>query len=69
MNDPKLYARDLLRIAVDLLGDEESLAAAAMISGAIEVLDGRAEPATPVSAMSWKIAHRHATPVTCRSCA
>lgn len=40
-NESSRCVRDLLRVALDLLDDEESLVAAAMISGAIEVLERR----------------------------
>jgi hypothetical protein len=38
-NETSRYACDLLRAALDLLDDESSLAAMAMISGAINVLE------------------------------
>lgn len=69
LNHTNLYARDLLRIALDLLQDEESLAAVAMISGAIEVLDHKTMPAATRSKANWSVAGRHATRTTCRSCA
>lgn len=37
-NENSKCARDLLQVALELLDDRESLVAAAMISGAIEVL-------------------------------
>jgi hypothetical protein len=68
LNHTALYARDLLRIALDLLEDEESLTAVAMISGAIEVLDHNTEPAQrPV--LHWKMADRRAVRPMSRSCA
>lgn len=39
MTQDACRARDLLRIALELLEDDEALVAAAMISGAINVLD------------------------------
>jgi len=68
-NESSRYARDLLRAAIDLLDDDESLTAVAMISGALDVLDRRAEPVRVRTGMDWrKIVHM---PVVsnCRSCA
>lgn len=42
MTEDTCRARDLLRIALELLDEEEALVAAAMISGAINVLDASA---------------------------
>lgn len=42
MTEDTSRARDLLRIALELLQDDEALVAAAMISGAISVLDAGA---------------------------
>lgn len=45
MTNDATRARDLLRIALELLEDDDSLVAAAMISGAINVLEGNTAPA------------------------
>jgi hypothetical protein len=69
-NDPARYARDLLRIALDLLDDEESLTAVAMISGAIEVLECKTEPAAFRSHAGWdQMARGAANANGRRSCA
>ncbi|WP_404476313.1 hypothetical protein [Novosphingobium sp. BL-52-GroH] len=69
-NEASRYARDLLRIAIDLLDDEESLTAVAMISGAIDVLERRAEPVILGRNVNWQHnAHRRGGLSNCRSCA
>lgn len=68
LNHTAPYARDLLRIALDLLDDEESLTATAMILGAIEVLDHNTEPAGHRAAYQ-KIARYRSPGANCRSCA
>lgn len=69
-NEASRYARDLLQVALELLDDEESLTAAAMISGAIEMLERRAIPAAIVGDVNWShMIHRHVGAVSCRSCA
>ncbi|WP_159979581.1 MULTISPECIES: hypothetical protein [unclassified Novosphingobium] len=63
-------ARDLLRMSLDLLDDEESLTAVAMISGALDLLERRAEPAALRPAMGWQhLAQRLPAGGGCRSCA
>ncbi|WP_232495834.1 hypothetical protein [Novosphingobium kaempferiae] len=54
MTNDASRARDLLRIALELLEDDESLVAAAMISGAINVLEGNTSPAVAESGIHLK---------------
>lgn len=68
LNRTALYARDLLRIALDLLEDEQSPNAVAMISSAIEVLEHKPEPSAHRAARR-DFAYTRATGSHCRSCA
>lgn len=68
--ESSLYARDLLKVALELLDDEESLTAVAMISGAIDMLDRRAIPVTTGGDNNWShMIHLHAGTGSNRSCA
>lgn len=63
-------ARDLLRISLNLLDDDESLTAVAMISGALDLLERRAEPAALRPTMAWHhLAKLQPAGGDCRSCA
>ncbi|MFC0204673.1 hypothetical protein [Novosphingobium soli] len=44
MNDRTEFACDFLRVALSLLDDDEALMAAAMISGALDILERRPDP-------------------------
>ena len=68
--DATRYACDLLRIALDLLDDEESLAAAAMISGAIDVIERKTAPVPIRPGMNWvRLGPSRGARSECRSCA
>lgn len=63
-------ARELLHSALGLLSQEDSLVAAAMIAGAIEVLDRNITPARRVQAVGLPQRMRRASAQhSCRSCA
>ncbi|WP_148649513.1 hypothetical protein [Novosphingobium barchaimii] len=63
-------ARDLLRMSLNLLDDDESLTAVAMISGALDLLERRAEPAALRPAMAWQhLSQLQPLAGGCRSCA
>ncbi len=68
-NESSHYARELLRTAIDLLDDDESLTAVAMISGALDVLDRRAEPVPIRTGMDWRRIVHMPVMANCRSCA
>ncbi len=69
-NEASLYARDLLRITLDLLDDDESLTAVAMIAGALDVLERKAEPVAMRTDVSWRhMAHHQVQMGHSRSCA
>ncbi|MEE4451582.1 hypothetical protein [Novosphingobium resinovorum] len=70
MTNDTIRARELLRIALELLDNEGALVAAAMISGAINVLDGAAEPAATLSGTrSGRLMRTRTAANDCRSCA
>jgi hypothetical protein len=70
MHDTLRDPRTLLRAALDLLGNEHSLIAAAMVEGALSVLERDALPAPAVEAIRYDgRAYRRAEFSGHRSCA